>query len=450
MAVTDDIPEKVADLLLEQTARAATTAVNTTASMVEGAGVITNDVLQKIYKDLQTRKLLGKTGEITPLEMTDLIKKLHEKSSTVRVDDRDARDYEELLKQQDLLYAKMDIKDDAAKMFVFLNRDMEKIENIATVLSARRGKVNEVQADLYFKSLAPDNVRLVDGLDPAEMELFRHYSRQEGLLYTVLPRDGKYAVLYGTEEEKKARKTLLHVGWALTSADGARIREQVEYHLEGRSMLQIEAEQAEHEFYLVNQKYPGHFIHITLDELEVYKGGKRLSTLSRGRSDFVDRCMALCESMQSAVVLQKEEFHPGMTREELQNHRTLELLPADYDEMIEMDHQNDFINLVALKSGMDDEHNATWGLWDPSVSYSEFSAYEFIMDEEERDAREREFEHFKSAAFYAKDHYLEQEIHLDEKNIDYIIAQAEEKRKRYLEAGAKYQSSKEQENEPLF
>ena len=116
--------------------------------------------------------------------------------------------------------------------------------------------------------------------------------------------------------------------------------------------------------------------------------------------------------------------------------------------MIQMDEANRLANLVAMKAGLDNDHNATWGLWDPSVSYSEFATYEYITDEDERDARVHEFDHFKQAAYYSEYHHVTYDVDLQEKNVDYIIAKAEEKRRQ--QSGDVSRQSERSDMESLF
>lgn len=454
MANTDDISEKVADLLLSQTARAAGTVMDVSATVVKGAEKTTNDMLKAFWEEVKENKEKNKylelEGEISAAEMSQVIKFFGHDSLSLHVDARDVKDFEALLHEYGVLYAKMNMKSDYGKLFTFLGKDREKINNISTVFKAQRGNVTEVRSDLYFNSLAPENVRITDGLDPAEMELFRHYARRENLLFTAIPKDGKYTVVYDQKDEQKGRKTMLHVAWDLTGAGGARVREQVEYRLQGRNLLMLEAEEAQRELYIVSKKNPANYVHISQEDLEIYKSGKIMSTVPRGTSDFVVRCMTAVDALDEAVVLKPEEFSPNLTREEMEHLRTLDLHTKDYEELIEIDKQNDLINLVAMKSGMDNEHNATWGLWDPSVSYSEFSGYEFIMDEDERDARAAEFEHFRDAAYYSDGRHHVQNVHMDERNVDFIIAKAEEKRKAYVENVHRQQQEEKGQQEPVF
>ena len=455
MAHTDDIAEKVADLLIDQTARAANTGLDISHKAAKSLGVLTQKGLNKLLEDSkkskELKRLLGIEGEITPAEMSELVKHLSLRSSTIRVTDSDARDFENLLRQNHVLYAKMNIKDDNAKMFIFLNHDREKISNLGTVMRANRGLVTEVRPDLYINQLAPENVQVIDGLDAVELELFRHYSRYEKLLYTAIQRGDKFSIVFEDKEEEKARKALLHTGWDLTGYNGARNREQIEYRLKGRTAIRIAIDEAERELFIVNKNRPSEYINITSEDFASYKQGKKIASVPRSNPDFYTRCLSAAEGMDGAVILTADEFHPDMTPEELADRRTIDLFAAQYEELLEMDHQNSLISLVAMKSGMDDDYNATWGLWDPSVSYSEFSGYEYIMDDEERDAREQEFEHFKKAAYYVQDNYDVQSVHLDERSVDFLIQKAEEKRKSQSYPGpARTESQKQAEQEESF
>lgn len=437
MAHTDDIAEKVADLLLDQTARAANFGYDTGATLVKGAGVLTERGLKTLSERAKERaelqKLLSVEGEITPAQMDLLADRLGENSSTLKVSDTDVEDYETLLRQNGIMYAKMGIKDDNAKMFIFLNRDNDKVLKLNEALKAKRGSLSEVRPDVYFNSLAPENVRLVDGLDPAELALFRKYSRFEELLYTAIKRGEKYALVFSAEDVKKANKVLLHVAWDLTGHNGARNREQVEYHLAGHDSVHLSALDAQRELYIVSNRDPGHYFHITAEDVAIYKQHKKVSSIPRSAPDFLEKCRTMADSMAGAVILNEQQYDPALTAEDLAHYPTIDLHDPQYDILIEMETQNRLINLVAMKSGMDDEHNAHWGLWDPSVSYSEFAAYEYIMDSDEREARYAEFEHFRAAAFYGDDRFEVQDVHLDERNVDYIISKAEARRGNYYQ-----------------
>ena len=433
MAGTDDIAEKVADILLEQGAKAANFASRTAPKVVEGVGSVTSvavsQLIEAVKKDKNLRHMMNLEGEVSVAEMNQLIHKFGQRSFSVAVHDSDAQDYEDLLKEQGILYSKLDKQNDNHKLFIFLNKDLQKVDNVTTILKAQRGQVSELRPDLYFNSLSPDKVHVVEGISAVEMELFRHYARQKNLLYTAIPGKDSYMMICDRADIKKAREALLYTGWALTGANGARVREQVERRLAGRSAIQISAEEGEREMYIVSGIRPDNYVKISAEDFAVYKQNKQVASVSRQDQNFMTKCLAACDSIAHPVVMSDFQFRQDLTPQDMENAHTIDLFPEFYDSIIEMEQINRLVNLVAMKSGLDDEHNATWGLWDPSVSYSSFSEYEFISDEEELDARQYEFEHFKQAAYYSQDHHTEMDVDMDEKNLDYIIARAEQKRK---------------------
>ena len=434
MAGTEDVAREVADVLFDQSVKIAGMASNVVPRALQGissvASVSLGQVIDELKKNKALKEMLGLEGEISAAEMTELIRRFSQRSSSVMVADTDAKDYAALLKDQGVLYAMIDRQDDDCKLFIFLNRDLSKVEDATRILQAQRGQVTELNSRLYFNSLSPDKVHVVECLSAVEMELYRHYARAQGLLFTSISKKDGDMVICSAEDEKKARRALLYTGWALTGVNGARIREQIERRLSGRTAINIAAEEGERELYILSRNDPRQYVHISSEDLAVYKRSKQVSTVSRKDPDFYAKCIAACESLAHPVVVSAEQFQAGISQEELQNAHTIDLFPDDHDDMVQMAEVNRLINLVAMKSGLDDEHNATWGLWDTSVTYSDFAAYEHITDEDERDARAYAFEHFKDAAFYSKEHHETYDVDMQEKSVDYIIAKAEEQRRQ--------------------
>lgn len=436
MAGTDDVAREVADLLFDQTVKGAAAATDIVPRALRGIRSITSltlgQVIDELRKNKELQKLMGMEGEISNAEMTELMHRFSQRSSSVMVGDMDVKDYDTLLKEQGVLYAKIDRQDDDCTMYVFLNKDLEKVENATRILQAQRGQVTELNAKLYFNSLSPDKVHVVDALDPVQTELFRHYARQQGLLYTVVPKKEGDMIVCNADDLQKARRALLYTGWALTGANGARVREQVERRLAGRSAINIAAEEGTRELYIVSRDNPGHYVHISATDYEVYKQSKQVSAVSRKDPDFYAKCMAASEGMSHPVVMTPEQFRSISSPEQMQNAATIDLFPDNHEDLEQIDKVNSFIRLVSQKMNLDNEHNATWGISDTSVSYSAFAAYEFFTDQEEAQAREREFEHFKKAAFYSEDNFEDYDVDMQEKSVDYIIAKAEEKRRQQV------------------
>ena len=428
---TEEISEKIADLLLSQTPRAADVALKTGGTVVKGVGAISSQTLDKFLKsadDAKKReKLLSMQGEVSPTQMNQITEDLGMKSRVTRVTHSDVADYEKILKEQNLLYAKLSASNDDYCSFVHLECDAEKFIQAAEVLKAQRGKTTEVAPKMYMDHLAPDTVETLDGLDDVEIALFRYYARRSGLLYTVLDRaDNSHMIVYSTEDAVKARRAMLHTGWDLTGANGALYRKQVEYHLEGHNKIHFSAEDASAELYIVSRDRPDTFVHITEEDYTLYKSGKPVSTVSRDQGDFVRRCVADCLSVPSGVVLTADQYSPDISYEDIMDMPTISLHVSDYEEEVETARINGLIRLVEQKGG--DGDMEVYGLETPEVTYENYADQEFILDSEEREARSYEFNHFKEAAYYSRKHLKRDTIHLDQRSVDYIIARAEERK----------------------
>lgn len=429
-----DVAKQVADLLLDQGVKISPAVAQLIMVLFEGFGGITSvslgQVVDKIKENKDLKQLMDMEGEISAEKLTDIVKRFSENSLSVNVADRDAKEFDELLKEQGVLFAKADRKDDNCKLYMYLNRDRDKVENATQILQARRGLATELNAKLYFNNLSPDKVHVVEGLSAVELELFRHYARKDGLLFTTISRKEGEMIVCSVEDEKKARKALLYTGWALTGPNGARVREQVEYRLAGRTAINIAAEEGSKELYIVSRNDPGSFVHISADDFVVYKHNKQIGAGSRNDPDYYAKCLSSCDALAHPVILTQEQFQFGVTAEELEQAPSIDLFPVFYEDMVEIDQINRLTNLVARKAALDDEGNATWGIHDPSVSYSAFASYENIMDAEEREAREYEFEHFKQAALYSQQNHTSYDVSMKEKSVDYIIARAEAQRRQ--------------------
>jgi hypothetical protein len=216
-----------------------------------------------------------------------------------------------------------------------------------------------------------------------------------------------------------------------------------------RTTINISAEEGEREVYVVSRIRPGNFVKISSDDYKVYKDQKQVSTVSRTAESFSSRCIAACDALTHPVVLSAEEY-AEMTPESLQQAHTVDLFPDGFDDMVEMNIFNRLQDLVSQKRALDDEGNTPLDLTDSSITYSEFAQYEYIADEEERQGRELEFEHFKRAHAYNNEAYVFTEVDRNGNSIDLIVAQAEAKKREVLErAGQKSrQNSPSRDEQP--
>lgn len=450
MTPTDEIAEKVANVLFESLLRSANYVTDTVPNV---AGLV-NKTTEKAFKSvgkmaeelvsrMDTKQFLDKSGAVSIPELNRAVAQLKAHTRTIRIGDADVKDFEAMLHTEKILYSKIDMRDDNCKMFMYMDKDEQKLEHIIEALRAKRGTVTEISPSLFVQSLKPEHIMAVHGLSDVELELFRHYARETGALFTAVKRPEGNMLILPAEEEEKARRALLYAGWALTGSDGALVREQVEHRLKGRTAINISAEEGERELYVVSRKRSGNYVRITSEDFKVYKANKQISTVSRAAESFHSRCIAACEGISQPVVLTAEEYQ-SMTQERLAQMPSTELFPQDFDDLVEMSNVNRLSALVSEKMALDDEGNTPIDVTDPSITYAEFAQYEMIADEEELQGRETEFNHFKRAHSHSKERYLFTPVDRNGKSLDFIIAQAETKKREILRGNA----FEERENAP--
>lgn len=440
-ANTEDIAEKVADLLLNQGLNAAQMATRVVPEILAGTNDAGTGLLASAAAHLKNRKdlqdLLSLSGEVSMPRINEILHKFGEKASSVYVSDSDSKDYEKLLLDQGVLYAKIDKTDDNCKMFVFLSKDEEKVQAASQILMARRGMVSELRPDLYFNSLSPDKVHITEGLNVSEMELYRHYVREKGILFTAIAGKDGYTLVTNKKDEMASREALLKTAWALTGKTGALIAEQIKDRLEGKRALQRACEEKNTELYIVSRDTPDSYIHIDEEGFSIFKKGNKVSSVSRSEKDFAAKCIASCENLNNPAILSPSQFRKGLKKEDLKKAKTINLFPDSYDEYREMERLNELKNLVSVKASLDEDNSSTFGISDMSMSYSAFTGLEEHMDDDNEKIWGDDFQHFKESALYTNTKHVHADIDMEEKNLDYLIAKAEEKKKAYQTPKAK-------------
>lgn len=485
--LSDDISAKVAAMLFEQIVRGLDFGTDLAADLYKLTGATFSNGVESLKKaGTQLRAALGEkkydelinsAGKIPLGQMDELLEHCEINSKTIKIADENADRFEQLLNKEKVLYARVDLKEDNCKMFVFLDISLDSVNRAAKLMNAERGAVTELSPDLFAQTDITSSLREVAGLDNVELELFRHYAKQKsGLFFTVLPgRNNNNTLIINTSNKnaaQAAQRTMTEVGWALSGGiegeRGDRVRKQVEYRLAGRTSILQSIDDAQKELYIVNKNDPSQFVHISRDEFEIYKANnllKKVTKLENNHEDFREECLSACEKIPNAVVLSSKEVENGISREMLADRPTMELFPEDFNEVHEhqmmddmiylvqeglkdrrrrqdaMDKDNARIRTVGDKMDLDDEGNSGISVWDESVSYSEFAQYEFLSDEDQRRSREYQFEHFKDAAFYSKRNFETEDYKALDNDIDVIIANAEQKRRAREEAAVKMHDS---------
>jgi len=436
MTPIDDVAEKIGDVLLNESVKAGAAISDTMPLIANSLASATKHTIDRlrtqIREDRDMRRLLGLEGEVSEAEMNEAIRKLGQRSSTVSVSDADAKEFAQLLEERKVLFARLDKTDDNCKLFVFLNRDIEKVHDAVQLMQARRGLVTELNPQLFFNSLHPEKVKEIEGIDRVELEIFRHFARKEGLVFTaMLNRDGKFSIYHETDDKSQSKANLImtQMSWMLSGPMREQIRQQIENRIAGRNTLEASLDDPQKELFVVSKTDPTSFIHITENDFTQYKKGEKISSLPRSREDFPEKCMAYCDGLERPVVLAPDDFRSDLTVTDMSKYPTMDFLSHGYDEIRETEKLNELISLVCMKAGIDNENNAGITLWDSSVSFSAFAENEAYADDTARDRAEADYERLQEAAEYPKKRFIISELTMDDKDINYIIARAEEKQR---------------------
>lgn len=491
--LTEDISLRVTGMLFQQIIRALDYGTTVAPGMVQlanaeinyGTKALTNIAknIKKNKAEEKIRNLINDKGEINIGQMDELLKLCEVQPRTIKVATEDAKRFESLINRDGVLYAKIDMKEDNCKMYVHLDSESDKVLNAYNIVYAERGHLTELPPALFMEAGGSSSIKEIGGLDNVELELFRYYAKKKNFLFTVIPGNDNNTVIVNTSEDDKmtsvqksnaVQRTMTEIGWALTGNKGARVREQIEYRLAGRTKLLKSIDDAEKELYVVSKNNPNDFVRISYDELEVYKDKKLLNKVERRENNMEEyrvECLSACESITYPVLLTAEEFQRGVTLETLANKQTIDLFDSSFNEVIEDYSMNEMIRLVQKglkdkqkkneaddkqkeaidkhnkrikdatdKMTLDDEFDTNINPWNEGVTYSEFARYENISDDDERAAREDQFDHFKNAAFYSNRNF-EVTDHVLEGNIDVIIEKASQKRREREAAATRMRDS---------
>lgn len=321
-----DVNEQVFNQTKDISLKMAKIASRTTSDI---AKILLALLIEKAEKE-KMEKLLDSSGEIPLKKLYEAVNKGESNLMNIKIPDEDIQQMKDLMQKNGVLYAITDLKNDNAKMVLYLDRDSEHMRDAITMFQAQKGLINEINPQLFVQNYSKENIAVMEHLSPVDLELFRHYSKQNNILYTVLPDGDDYKIAYPSEEKGKVQDALEKVSVDLTGEQGPLVRQQLEYRIKGRQQVNIAIEDAEKEYYIVNSKSPKNFVHLTANGYDYYKNNKAIVSMNRSNPDFMKGAYAAVEGLGEPIVLSADEFRlPDKDRWEILNART-SVYPVDY------------------------------------------------------------------------------------------------------------------------
>lgn len=405
-------------------------------------------VLEILYQQAMKKKALGQLdegGEVALEKLRLAVERDKEELHSFNIGDESYPDFKAILDTKGAPFAVSNVVSDDMKTVYYLKKDAKKIEDAIVVLNAKAGLQKEISSDLFLSHFPEESVCFIDHLSEADLELFRYYASESDFVFAVAEGDdGSIKLLVDNDDREKVREALAMVSWDLTGPHGGRIRERVNYKLEGRQALNIALQDAERDFYIVNGNAPESYIHVTADDFKSYKNKVMLQQVGRNSGRFEDSLADRIRSLGEPVVLSPEEFNMNSHERSLVIEEKMNIFPPDYDIMQEQSKFRELFNLVSIgvadkrneelqkklknrmdKMALDDEGNHPAEIDDDSISYSNFAGYEYFTDQDRelKEARERELAHYIASNRHL--HSFDSiTVALEENSLDYVMDKA--------------------------
>ena len=353
---------------------------------------------------------------------------------TMLAAEEDAAELIERFNKKGVLFNVVENSGDDSKVFMYMSGDAQRVIDIVTLWQAERGLVSELAPSVFLDNFGDEGVGTLSGMDRSELEVFRRFARENGLIYSSAPAEekDKHIVIYDPKDNEVVYRIMTQTIWALSGRTGSRLKRRLERFLKNQQVIRDSFASPEKEYYIVDGKFPEKYIHLTANDFVYMKNGKQVMLINRDDPEYLNKGLRVIDGMAKPVLLQREEFeqykaegvHDKEAVQKVIAEKTQNL--PERNELSEAQlKQNERLNLIQSKMALDDENTAGFWIYDPSITFSDGGSFESTEDIDEQakedllEARSR-VKQFKFYEVKASDH----------RNLDYFIAEAEKYRKQ--------------------
>lgn len=355
-----------------------------------------------------------------------------ESINNMLVAEEDVAELSSYFKAKGILFNIVENPNDDTKVFMYMSGDAQKALDVISLWQAEKGLISELNPDLFLENYALDSVGTLSGLDRADLEIFRDYAKKNKLIFTSVPTDvpDKYLIVYDPKDSATVKKTMDSTIWAFSGDEGARYKEQVVVFLKNRQKINRSLSEGEKEFYIVNGKSPEQYVFLTANDLTYFKNSKEILNVSRSSSDFMDRSLRVINGMAHPVILSRDEFELFNEAGELDKEAVKNVVLdkakdfPDIDVLLQIqDKQNERLERIQSKMSLDDENTAGFWIYDDSIGFEGGASYEDVEDIDEQTKAD-----LAAAYKRAKEYKFYEVKEVDNRSVDYYIAEAEKHR----------------------
>lgn len=276
-------------------------------AMEKGAGTLVGKI-QSAAAQKEKQKLMESFG--VTKEFQKYMDSKEGKMQSFMVAKKDYIDFAREMKKRDIPFLTYDVLGDDCYSVLYRNIDKSKVELSIKAFKESRSLETEMTADRFAEKYAGQGVHSISGINLVELELIRHYAVKSNLQFAAqaIGDDSQCKILFS--DQTKIDEILKKAAWALTGEKGPLVKQQIEYRIAGRESGTriLTQEEAEKEFYIVSKQQPSHYMHITANDIELYKDNKVVTTIMHDDAAFYDKSVrALC-GMDEPVILTEDEW----------------------------------------------------------------------------------------------------------------------------------------------
>ena len=276
-------------------------------AMEKGAGTLVGKI-QSVAAQKEKQKLMESFG--VTKEFQQYMDSKEGKMQSFMVPKKDYIDFAREMKKRDIPFLTYDVLGDDCYSVLYRDIDKPKVELSIKAFKDSRNLETEMTADRFAEKYAGHGVHSISGITLTELELIRCYAVKNNLQFAAQAiGDGSQCKILFSDQSKMD-EVLKKAAWALTGDKGPLVKQQIEYRIAGRESGHriLSQEEAEKEFYIVSKEQPSHYMHITANDIELYKDNKVVTTISHDDAAFYDKSVrALC-GMDEPVALSEDEW----------------------------------------------------------------------------------------------------------------------------------------------
>ena len=371
---------------------------------------------------------------------------------------------EKWLNKQGVLYATIkNVNQDVVpgmekSVLVFLEKDALAVRDAGALTQYERGYINELPATAMLLAHKKKSLAVVDNLSVYDLEVFREYAKDFGLVYSAILNSPEvdasgrgesttdtYKIITSKKDNKKLAAVMQQVAWSMTGEYQDGIKEKIKERYSIKSEIQKlvkegigpdkvylsnstgETVALENAKYIVNANSHKQFLKLTKEGFVYCKFGKEVEKALKGEEGYEDKLQIALSEFSDAVVFDAAEWEEeGLGKDNLRKNKVKERVSVFPKEFVKEKEARELQKVRKKEREQVPETAWLFDRYDTEKLVSE--VYEANYNDYSEPPETTVSVHFGDALKHSEK-YAYIDVSNDEKSIDNIIHQAVEKSK---------------------